>query len=102
MAGLCFVGQLFVGRFLPTAMAMGVFGVIAAVSGFNLESSSDKFRKAAMIGGFGGALSVAADVANYYLYLAIPGNYYAWLMFGPYAAALAFIGVTALRKPAVR
>ena len=98
MAGLCFLGQMFVGHFLPTATAMGVFGVIAAVSGISITTGSDKYRKLAVVSGFGGVLSVAADVANYYLYLAIPGNYYGWFMFGPYAAALAVIGITGLQN----
>lgn len=99
MSALCFFGQIFIGHLIPTTTAMGIFGLIAGISGMSVAAGSSKHRKAATIGGFGGVLSVAADVANYYLNLAIPGNYYAWPVFGAYAAALAIIGIAALRKP---
>jgi hypothetical protein len=95
MSGLCFFGQVFVGRFLPTATAMGVFGAIAALTGIRVAGGSGRHRRWAAWSGAAGVLAVAADVANYYTYLAIPGNYYPWFMFGPYAAALALIAAAA-------
>lgn len=96
VSGFCFLGQLFVGKLLPTAMAMGILGLMAGMAGISVSSGSAKHKKRAVWSAVAGLLAVAADVANYYLYLAIPGNYYGWFMFGPYAAALAFIAAAPL------
>lgn len=95
MGALCFFGQLFVGKFLPTATLMGLSGFVAGAAGIGLGGGSQRCRRWALWGGSAGVAAVGLDVANYYIYLAIPGNYYAWFMFGPYAAALAFIAVLA-------
>ena len=43
-------------------------------------------------------IGVALDVATYYIYLAIPGNYYPWLLVAPFIACLAWVGYTAHKR----
>lgn len=92
LGGFCFVGMLFIGKLAPTLLAMGVCGVAAAAGAIGLAArGTENFRLLAQWAGAAGVLAVAADVAHYYAFMAIPGNYYAWLVFGPYAAALGLV-----------
>jgi predicted Co/Zn/Cd cation transporter (cation efflux family) len=100
-------GQLFAGHFEVGATLAGVFGAAAAVLGVvNLVKSSaagpssDTLRRATVGCALTALLGVALDAANYYLYLNITGNYYAWFMIGPFCAALALIATLSWRgKP---
>lgn len=96
------LGQIFFGDFSVIAGVIGVAGLAASAGAFMLA-----FRPAAaphwlMWSSAFGILGVVADAANYYINLAIPGNYYAWALVGPFVACLGFIGVTVgyrLSKP---
>lgn len=97
MSLMCVFGQLFAGRLLPTACAMALSGGAAAVLGLGLVGGKAHWARPAMIAGALGVLSVAADAAYYYKHLAIPGNYYGWGLFGPFAAALAVVAISGAR-----
>lgn len=98
-AGVGFLfGQLFAGHFSVAATLTGVAGLASSVGAFIL---ADKPGKAAPWIRWAPLLTlvgIALDVANYYMYLAIPGNYYPWFLVAPFAACVAWVGYTAQRR----
>lgn len=91
-------GQLFVGHFSIVASVVGVAGITAAAGALMLANRSGHTPPWVQWSSLVALIGVIADAANYYLYLAIPGNYYAWGLIGPFAACLGFIGLTARRR----
>lgn len=82
-------GQLFFGQFSWAAMLAGVFGVAGGLLGQRIAVELRLLTIAVCAAGIAG---VAMDAFHYYAELQSPGNYYAWFLIGPYAAALVFIG----------
>lgn len=93
-------GQLFVGHFSVIACVVGFAGLASAVGAIRLAGGSGPGPRWVKWACLAAVLGVIADAADYYLHLAIPGNYYAWGLIGPYALCLCFIGVTAHRRSA--
>lgn len=91
-------GQLFAGHFSVAASLAGGAGLVSAVAAFKLASSAGWAAGWARWSALLALLGVALDVLDYYLHLNIPGNYYPWLLAGPFIAALALIAVTAWRR----
>jgi hypothetical protein len=79
-------GQIFTGFFSLPATLAGVCGIAAA-------SLSKSPHRRTLVGGLCAAslVGVALDALHYYTQLAIPGNYYAWFLIGPYCLCLVFI-----------
>lgn len=82
-------GQLFFGQFSWAAMLAGVSGVVGGLLGQRIAVELRFLTIAVCATGIAG---VAMDALHYYSELNTPGNYYAWIFIGPFAAALAFIG----------
>lgn len=98
-AGVGFLfGQLFAGHFSFAATLTGLAGLASAVGAFMLSARPGDavawVRWTAALTLVGTAL----DVASYYLYLDIPGNYYPWRLVAPFAACVAWVGYTAHRR----
>jgi len=99
LSGFLF-GQIFFGHFSFVASVAGVAGLVASAGAFLLAKHANPAPTWVMWSSFVALLGVAADAANYYINLAIPGNYYAWALIGPYVACLCFIGGTARNRAA--
>ena len=82
-------GQLFAGHFSAAATLAGVCGLVAAVLPV---FKNERAKRIAAFVCFASVAGVAGDVYDYYAHLAIPGNYYAWFLIGPFALATAFLG----------
>jgi hypothetical protein len=82
-------GQLFAGRLSIAATTAGVCGLAAAVLPV---FANERAKRTAALVCFMSVAGVAGDAYEYYAHLAIPGNYYAWFLIGPFAAATAFLG----------
>jgi len=91
-------GQAFAGHFSLAASLAGGAGLACAAGAFHLASR--RGPAPTWIGWVSVAtlIGVAADVASYYLYLAIPGNYYPWFLVAPFVACVAFVGLTGFRR----
>lgn len=100
-AGVGFLfGQLFAGHFSIAATITGIAGLACAIGAFSLSASPNKsvpwVRWAALFA----LLGVALDIFEYYMYLAIPGNYYPWFLVAPFVACIAWVGYIAHRRHA--
>ncbi|MBK7365403.1 MAG: hypothetical protein IPI97_10550 [Nitrosomonas sp.] len=84
-------GQLFFGQFSISASIAGIAGLICAFAGFGVTGGAIKARPIALWSGLLALIGVALDAADYYLNYAIPGNYYAWGLIGPYCGAALFV-----------
>ncbi|HMV12595.1 MAG TPA: hypothetical protein PKD88_01320 [Nitrosomonas sp.] len=85
------MGQLFFGHFSIAASLAGSAGLICAFAGFGVIGGAIKARSIAFWSGLFALIGVAFDAADYYLNYAIPGNYYAWGLIGPYCCAIIFV-----------
>lgn len=96
-AGFLF-GQLFAGHFSVAATLTGVAGLASSAGAFLLAARPNQsvrwVRWAALIT----LLGVTLDIVSYYMYLAIPGNYYPWFLVAPFAVCVAWVGYTAQRR----
>ena len=84
-------GQLFFGRFSLSASIAGIGGVIAALSCLGVVGRGSRAASLAFWSALVALIGVAFDATNYYLYLNVPGNYYAWALIGPFCFALIVI-----------
>lgn len=92
-AGVGFLfGPLFAGHFSVPATITGVAGLATSIGAFTLAAlpgqSVPWVRWSALLA----LVGVAFDIASYYMYLAIPGNYYPWFLVAPYALCLSWVG----------
>lgn len=95
-AGVGFLfGQFFAGHFSVAATLAGGTGLACSVGAVVLAArpvaSASWVRWAALAA----VLGVALDIAEYYVFSAIPGNYYPWFLVVPYVLCLAWVGYTA-------
>jgi hypothetical protein len=91
-------GQVFFGLFsLPSSIA-GLGGLLTACGAFGLAGGAAWAPRLALWSGVVTVMGVVLDAGQYYLYAAIPGNYYAWAMVGPFAACAAFVSLVAARR----
>lgn len=88
-------GQLFFGQFKFAATLAGFAGAATAVIGFTLSSNPNTLKVPATVSACCSVIGVTMDAIHYYQDLAIPGNYYAWAMIGPFCLAQAFIAYAA-------
>ena len=106
--GVAFIGfthlfaQIFFGSFgwIDTAVGLGSFAV-AGLTGLPVKRQAILTK----IGVFGGAvalLGIGAGIYMHYTYYDIPGNYYAWFITLPFAAAIVFLMVAAQRGVSLR
>lgn len=98
-AGVGFLfGQLFAGHFSVAATLTGAAGLACSAGAVLLtarpKQSIPWVRWAALLTLVGTVL----DVADYYMYLAIPGNYYPWFLVAPFAVSVAWVGYVAHRR----
>ncbi len=91
-------GQAFFGLFSVPASIAGLGGLLTACGAFGLAWGASWAPRPALWSGIATVVGVVLDAAHYYLYAAIPGNYYAWAMIGPFAACAAFVAVVAARR----
>lgn len=91
-------GQLFFGHFSFPASLAGVAGLACSFGAFNMAGRPAWAPAWVAWAGIAALAGVAMDAAHYYLYLAIPGNYYAWALIGPFAACTAFVAFVARRR----
>ncbi|MCJ7452644.1 MAG: hypothetical protein MUO39_09255 [Steroidobacteraceae bacterium] len=84
-------GQLFFGRFSLSASVAGIGGVIAGLSCLGVFGRGSRATSVAFWSALVALIGVAFDAADYYLHLDIPGNYYAWVLIGPFCFALVLI-----------
>jgi hypothetical protein len=82
-------GQIFTGDFSLAALLAGVSGVASGLLGV---PNTRVERGSAAVLCVVGMVGVAMDAFRYYRDLQIPGSYYPWLLIGPFALALFFIG----------
>lgn len=91
-------GQFFAGHFSLAATLAGCAGLACSVGAIvlaaNPTAQASWVRWAAIAALFG----VGLDVASYWVYWAIPGNYYPWFLVVPYALCIARVGYTAQRR----
>jgi hypothetical protein len=92
------LGQLFFGMFSVSATLAGCGGLVAAVGAAGMAVGAAWAPRWAFWPAAGALLGVVLDVAQYHLYAAIPGNYYGWMMIGPFAASAAFVAWVARRR----
>lgn len=85
------MGQLFFGHFSIAASLAGTAGLICAFAGFSVTGGAIKARSIAFWSSLFALMGVALDAADYYINYAIPGNYYAWGIMGPYCCAVIFV-----------
>jgi len=92
MAAVGFLfGQIFFATFTFGGTLAGVFGVIAGLLGC---IKGNALRNRLVIFACTAAtVGVGLDAYHYYKYLDIPGNYYAWVLIGPFVACLALIAM---------
>lgn len=91
-------GQLFAGHLSVAASLTGCAGLVSALIAFKLASSERWTAGWARWTPLLALLGVALDVADYYLHLNIPGNYYPWFLVGPFVGALVLVAATAWRR----
>lgn len=93
-AGFLF-GQLFAGHFSVAATLTGVAGLASSLGAFMLAATPGQsipwVRWSALLT----LVGIALDIADYYMHLAIPGNYYPWFLVAPFAACAAWVGYIA-------
>jgi hypothetical protein len=82
-------GQLFFGHFSWTATLAGVSGVASGILGQRAATTAALITALVCAAGI---LGVAADAFHYYSELQIPGNDYASVLVGIFAAGLVLIG----------
>lgn len=97
LSGFLF-GQLFFGHFSAIASLVGVAGLATAAGALVLATRPAAAPTWLMWSSLAACLGVVADAVNYYINLAIPGNYYAWALIGPFVICLGFIGLAAKRR----
>lgn len=85
------LGSVFFNTFFVGALLAGLSGVAAAVSDW-FATGRPRINRAVPVLCAGGLIGVALDAFRYYTQLDFPGNYYAWPMIGPFAAALVLLG----------
>ncbi len=90
-------GQAFAGSFSWVASWVGVCGLATAVGAFKLAAGPGQAPAWIIWVSALALLGLGADVINYYGRLIRPGSYYAWELMVPFAACIAFVGLTALR-----
>lgn len=98
-AGVGFLfGQLFAGHFSISATLTGLAGLASAYGALLLQARPEQtppwLRWAVLLS----LVGVALDVTDYYLHLAIPGNYYPWMLVAPFIACLVWVGYTAHQR----
>jgi membrane-bound ClpP family serine protease len=93
-AGFLF-GQLFAGEFSIAGTLAGVGGVAAGM--LTLRPWRNATRFAAFAACAMGLFGAGMHAWDYYSVPQLPGNYYAWFLTAPFAAALAFIAFDAAR-----
>lgn len=93
-AGFLF-GQAFSGTFSATASLAGVPGILAGVLGWH-SSASPKLKRLTAACCALALIGVALDAFRYYTELHRAGNYYPWVLVGPFVASLLLIGYVAL------
>lgn len=98
-AGFLF-GQLFSGHFSLGATLAGVGGILAAASALRMASQIRWASRVIYVVAVVALAGVAMDVVHYYRDLAIPGNYYAWPIIGPFAACIAALALLVQRRRA--
>lgn len=91
-------GQLFAGYFSVAASLAGVAGLACAVGAFVLAAAPHRPVAWVRWASLATLVGVAMDVASYYMYMAIPGNYYPWLLVAPFAGCVAWVGYAAHRR----
>lgn len=102
-AGVGFLfGQVFAGHFSVAASLAGCAGLACAVGAVMLAAHPVATVSWVRWAALAALVGVALDIASYYLYLAIPGNYYPWLLVLPYALCIAWVGYTAHRRSATK
>jgi hypothetical protein len=91
-------GQVFSGHFEVGATVAGVSGILAACLA-QVRNGRSSRTKYLIVGCCTlGIVGVFLDAFNYYAKYDTPGNYYAWVLIGPYCAALICIGYVVSRR----
>lgn len=98
-AGVGFLfGQWFAGHLSLAASLTGLAGLACAFGAFMMAlrpgGQAPWVRWAAPLTGLG----LLLDIVEYYRHLAMPGNYYPWLLVLPFAACVAWVGLVAHRR----
>lgn len=84
-------GQLFFGHFSFPASLAGFAGLACSVGAFTMAARPAWQASWVAWAGIAALVGVAMDAVHYYMYLAIPGNYYGWALLGPFAAFIALV-----------
>jgi hypothetical protein len=84
-------GQLYFAIFEWPATIAGVFGLLSGGLSGKLAENSRPLSYAVIAFCLASLVGVVFDAYHYYTYLDIPGNYYAWIMIGPYCFCLLVI-----------
>jgi len=96
-AGFLF-GQLFAGHFSIAATLVGVAGLACAFGGFLLSSRPNVPMPWIPWTALLTLIGIAFDIANYYMYLNISGNYYPWFGVAPYVFCVTWVAHTAYKR----
>lgn len=84
-------GQLFAGHFSPAATLTGGAGVACAMAALRMATQGTWTARWVRWAAVCALAGVALDVADYYLYLDIPGNYYPWFLVVPFIACIGLV-----------
>lgn len=95
-------GQLFFGDFSVVATLSGVSGVICAAFALRMSSQPSWAPARVYVACFIALAGVAMNTIIHYTQFDTPGNYYAWHIFGPYAACILLVALAANRRRASR
>lgn len=93
-AGFLF-GQAFSGIFSLTDSLAGVAGVLAGLLGWR-QSANPRVKRFIAACCAVALIGVALDAFRYYSELQRAGNYYPWVLVGPFIASIVLIGYVAL------
>lgn len=97
-AGFLF-GQLFSGDFSMGSTLAGVGGLVCAAFALRMAKHPGRPSAGVYVACATALLGVAMDTARHYMYLDIPGSYYAWPIIGAFAACVvALAGVARWRR----
>jgi hypothetical protein len=94
-------GQMFFGRFDWPSTIAGIVGVLSGASSGRFIGSSRLRSNTVILLCLASIAGVGFDAHQYYEKYDIPGNYYAWFLFGPYCLfLLVLIANAAMMNPA--